>query len=204
METNKICTICKKEKNIKDFSKHKNKTTYRCKQCLSDYNKNYYQKNQEKLKERAAQFRENHPDYMITWRENNKNKVYKQKREWFEKNRHKLNEQERQRRKKDHAYRIKKNLRRRINNVIKKPNKKHAPTFELLGCSLQEFLKHLEGQFVEGMNWNNYGNLWHIDHILPCASFDLTDPEQQRKCFHYTNLQPLWAIDNIRKRDKIL
>lgn len=195
METNKICTICKKEKNIKDFSKHKNKTTYRCKQCLSDYNKNYYQENQEKLKERAAQFRENHPDYMIMWRENNKDKVYKQKREWFEKNRHKLNEQERQRRKKDHAYRIKKNLRRRINNVIKKPNKKHAPTFELLGCSLQEFLKHLEGQFVEGMNWNNYGNLWHIDHILPCASFDLTDPEQQRKCFHYTNLQPLWGIN---------
>jgi hypothetical protein len=99
METTKICTICKKEKNIKDFSKHKNKPTYRCKQCLSEYNKNYYQKNQEKLKERTVQFRENHPDYMIAWRKNNKDKVYKQKREWFEKNRDKLNEQERQRRK---------------------------------------------------------------------------------------------------------
>jgi DNA/RNA endonuclease G (NUC1) len=55
------------------------------------------------------------------------------------------------------------------------------------------------------MNWENYGkNGWHIDHIIPCASFDLTDPKQQKNCFHYTNLQPLWAADNIRKSDKIL
>jgi hypothetical protein len=204
MEPTKICKVCNLEKKLECFPKRKGKPEYRCKKCTAEYQKKYYKKNQEKIKERTSQFREKRPDYMIAWRENNKDKVYKQKREWFEKNRDKLNEQERQRRKKDHAYRIKKNLRRRINDVIKKPNKKHAPTFELLGCSLQEFLKHLEGQFVEGMNWSNYGNLWHIDHILPCASFDLTDPEQQKKCFHYTNLQPLWAIDNIRKRDKIL
>jgi hypothetical protein len=171
---------------------------------LSDYNKKYYQKNQKRMKQRTAKFREHCPNYMTVWRENNKEKVKKQKREWIEKNRHKINEQERQRRKKDHAYRIKKNLRRRVNEVIKKPNKKHTSTFELLGCSLDELLKHLEKQFVKGMNWKNYGNLWHIDHIIPCASFDLAYPEQQKKCFHYTNLQPLWAIDNIRKRDKIL
>jgi HNH endonuclease. len=53
------------------------------------------------------------------------------------------------------------------------------------------------------MSWDNYGrDGWHIDHIRPCASFDLTDPEQQRQCFHYTNLQPLWAADNIRKGAK--
>ena len=64
---------------------------------------------------------------------------------------------------------------------------------------------HLENQFVDGMNWNNYGkNGWHIDHIKPCASFDLTDPKQQKICFHYTNLQPLWAIDNLIKHSKLL
>ena len=82
---------------------------------------------------------------------------------------------------------------------------KSAATLELLGCSVEELKKHLENQFVKGMTWNNYGlHGWHIDHIIPCASFDLTKEEEQRKCFHYTNLQPLWAKDNYAKGDKIL
>jgi hypothetical protein len=82
---------------------------------------------------------------------------------------------------------------------------KSKHTMELLGCSIEEFKIYLEKQFTKGMNWGNYGKKgWHIDHILPCASFDLTDPEQQKKCFHYTNLQPLWAEDNYKKKDKIL
>ena len=59
---------------------------------------------------------------------------------------------------------------------------------------------HLEAQFKPGMTWDNYGlKGWHVDHIRPCASFDLRDPEQQRRCFHYTNLQPLWAEENLKK-----
>ena len=57
---------------------------------------------------------------------------------------------------------------------------------------------HIQNKFTEGMLWDNYG-LWHIDHIRPCSKFDLSKPKEQRKCFHYSNLQPLWAIDNIRK-----
>lgn len=72
----------------------------------------------------------------------------------------------------------------------------------LLGCSAKELRRHLESQFKPWMNWGNYGR-WHIDHIQPCASFDLTDPKQQEICFHYTNLQPLEAKKNIRKRAKI-
>ena len=72
-------------------------------------------------------------------------------------------------------------------------------------CSLEQFLIYMEKKFTKGMTWNNYGNNgWHIDHIIPCSSFDLTNPEEQKKCFHYTNLQPLWAEDNLRKSDKIL
>jgi hypothetical protein len=61
----------------------------------------------------------------------------------------------------------------------------------------------LEKQFTKGMNWKNYGK-WHIDHIKPCASFDLSLEHEQKLCFHFTNLQPLWAKDNIRKSDKII
>jgi hypothetical protein len=69
---------------------------------------------------------------------------------------------------------------------------------EYLGCTVAELHSHLESQFTEGMNWGNQGaNGWHIDHRKPCASFDLTDPEQQLMCFHYTNLQPMWATSDI-------
>ena len=69
-----------------------------------------------------------------------------------------------------------------------------------MGCTLDQFKRHIENLWLDGMSWENYGKKgWHIDHILPCASFDLADPEQQRKCFHYTNLQPLWATDNWSK-----
>jgi len=94
-------------------------------------------------------------------------------------------------------------LKNRIRYALKN-NKKSNSTMNLVGCSLQELKKHLEKQFKQGMTWKNhslYG--WHIDHIKPCASFDLSNPEEQKKCFHYTNLQPLWAIDNIKKSNKI-
>lgn len=71
----------------------------------------------------------------------------------------------------------------------------------MLGCTIQEFKIYLENKFKEGMSWKNRSD-WHIDHIKPCASFDLSKEEEQKKCFHYTNLQPLWARENILKKDK--
>ena len=70
---------------------------------------------------------------------------------------------------------------------------------ELLGCSMDFFLKHLESQFKLDMNWDNYGSYWSIDHIRPCASFDLTDLEQQKICFHWSNMRPLWHADHAAK-----
>ena len=78
---------------------------------------------------------------------------------------------------------------------------KSASMRELTGCSGAELVAHIEAQFQPGMSWQNHGD-WHLDHIRPCASFDLTDPAQQRECFHYSNLQPLWAADNISKGDR--
>ena len=108
--------------------------------------------------------------------------------------------------KKDKTSYLGKILRLRIWKAIRDNySEKSFNTIELLGCTIKEVKEHLEKQFKEGMTWDNHGKYgWHIDHILPCASFDLTDPEQQKKCFHYTNLQPLWWKENISKGNKII
>jgi hypothetical protein len=102
-------------------------------------------------------------------------------------------------------YRMRFRLSVRIWEVIRKQGTiKRSKTLNLLGCSLKEFVSHIEAQFKPGMSWANYGkNGWWIDHIKPCAKFDLSDPVQQFQCFHYSNLQPLWWRDNIVKSDKI-
>lgn len=74
----------------------------------------------------------------------------------------------------------------------------------MTGLTIEELKIYLESKFQEGMNWSNYGmHGWHVDHIKPCSKFDLSDPDQQRKCFHYTNLQPLWAKENKVKYNKV-
>lgn len=106
----------------------------------------------------------------------------------------------RKRRRTNESYRVADNLRRRVNLALKGKCKSKS-TEKLLGCSFEECKLYLESLFAKGMGWDNYGD-WHIDHIRPCASFDLTDVKQQSECFHYTNLQPLWAKDNLIKKDK--
>lgn len=97
---------------------------------------------------------------------------------------------------------IKKKIRSRVHNALKY-YKKCAYTEKLLGCSLDEFKEHIEKQFLPGMSWeNNTRHGWHIDHIRPISSFDLSKPEEQLKAFHYTNCQPLWAKDNLSKAAK--
>ena len=90
-------------------------------------------------------------------------------------------------------------LRGRISAVIK--GSKSKSTMELVGCDISDFIAHIESQFQLGMKMDNYGR-WHIDHRKPCASFDLTDEEEQKKCFHFTNLQPLWGKENLSKGAK--
>ena len=93
-------------------------------------------------------------------------------------------------------------LRNRLSSLLRQKGiNKSAGAYRLVGCSLAELKAHLERQFTGGMNWSNYGE-WHIDHIRPCASFDLTQEGQQKICFHWTNLQPLWAEENLQKHAK--
>ena len=103
----------------------------------------------------------------------------------------------------DPQFRMKQLLRVRLHSALKRSVNgrvatKCGPTLGLLGCSMDFFMKYIQAQFTAGMTWERYGE-FHIDHIRPCASFDLTSKEQQKICFHWTNLQPLWAVDNLKK-----
>lgn len=100
--------------------------------------------------------------------------------------------------------RIKCVLRTQLNRK-KQKYKQVAHTEELLGCTIEELKIYLESKFQEGMTWENHTHDgWHIDHIIPISKFDLTDEVQMKKACHYTNLQPLWAGDNLKKHAKIL
>jgi hypothetical protein len=101
----------------------------------------------------------------------------------------------------DPVFAISIKLRIRIKRAI--TNKLRSSTDSLIGCSIEELKIYLESKFQPGMTWNNYSLYgWHIDHVIPLSSFDLTDPQELKKACHYTNLQPLWAKDNLSKSNK--
>ena len=109
---------------------------------------------------------------------------------------------ERCRKHQDINYRLSGNLRCRFWQVFK-GNVKQGSAIRDLGCTLPELRLHLEAQFSDGMNWENYGSGWHIDHVVPLTNFDLSDRDHLRKASHYSNLQPLWKTDNLRKGAKL-
>ena len=127
-------------------------------------------------------------DCLTGWRKNNR-KTIQATNTKYEKNR-KLTDPE---------FKLTKTLRSRLGSAIKSTKAvKSNSTMKLTGCELTFLKEYLEAKFTEGMTWENHGT-WHIDHIRPCCSFDLTTEEGQKTCFHYTNLQPLWAHDNLSK-----
>ena len=154
--------------------------------------KKYRQNNIKKIKQKDSKwYRENKEDIAI------KKSIYKNK------NRLKLNEQvnsyQKMRRGQDIDFKLRCVVRSRLSKAIIN-NRKAGSAVSDLGCSIEELKRHLESQFQPGMTWDNYGRYgWHIDHIKALSKFNLTDPEEFREACHYTNLQPLWAEDNLRK-----
>lgn len=124
---------------------------------------------------------------------------------WAKENRPKITAQRRERYHSDPAYRIMCVLRATIACRLARvrAGRKSASTIKLLGCTITSFMRYLESHFQPGMSWTNYGVKWQIDHELPCAMFDLRNPEHQKACFHFSNLAPLWTEDNQRKSDKV-
>ena len=133
---------------------------------------------------------------------NNKEKILEQKKQYHLNNKERINKLLKQKRNTNALYKLTCNLRSRIKDAIKRKSwYKNNYTTEILGCDFETVKKHLENQFIDGMNWDNHGR-WHIDHIKPLAK--ATTQEELYKLCHYTNLQPLWAFDNLSKGAKEL
>lgn len=191
------------------------------------YHKNYYEANREKRISQSKSYYLAHKDelkdrrrsYSKIYYKANKDKVKALMKVYYEANRDKRmaygktyskanrdkqNAYRNNRLKTDIQFKLSKRLRERLRKALN-GNHKNGSAVKDLGCSIDELKIYLESKFQLGMTWDNWGfEGWHIDHIKPLASFDLTDREQFLIACHYTNLQPLWAKDNMAKSDKII
>jgi hypothetical protein len=172
--------------------------------------KKYREENKEKVREQKKRDRLKHSEnYKKIQKEywiKNKESLSLKNKEWRKNNKTRIREYHNALHKvlmaTNPEYKIKRNLRRRVNLALKNQGMfKDKSLTKYIGCTISELITYLETKFLEGMTYNNYGE-WHVDHIIPCASFDLTLEENQKKCFHYTNLQPLWGKDNLVKGAK--
>lgn len=193
----KVCSKCKIKKDKSKFYKRNTRKSGVQSECIKCFNKRLENKNYlainigNKTCSKCKEIKDINFFYKTKYSKDGRCTECKSCQIKYKKERYKN----------DINFRLKECCRIRIIDVIRGRNKS-ASTQKLIGCSIDELKKHLESKFTEGMNWENYGD-WHVDHIIPCASFDFSKEDEQKKCFHYTNLQPLWAKDNLRKGDKI-
>jgi hypothetical protein len=191
-------------KRNKEYTQHNKEKVYQRQSKWNEENKEYVKdKRRRRYLEKGEIIREKRKKYYYENREkciegvNNYQKNNLQKVRKTQRNRHEI------RKDNDLSYRIVRILRGRVFMAIKNKGKRCSRTRQLIGCTIPFLIKYIEERFTDGMTWDNQGlRGWHIDHIKPCSKFDLTKPEEQKKCFHYTNLQPLWWRDNLIKSDK--
>ena len=196
----KFCNKCKKTKNFLDFHKdrtHKDGLRSLCKSCI----RQYQHQNKEQIFKKTKEYRKN-----------NKEKIRETKRKYRERNRESVRAASSKRQnirwKTDIEFKLRHIIRVRLGKALKN-NQKVGSGVDDLGCSIMQLKEFLEKQFYnhpvtsEVMNWSNHRHDgWHIDHIKPLSSFNLTDRKQFLEACHYTNLQPLWALENLRKGAK--
>jgi hypothetical protein len=210
----KKCYKCKIEKELNNFYKDNSRKDCLCNSCKDcqreRQRKSYHTNTPEKQRYRKEYYKK----YIIENREHIKelHKIYWSKQENIEKRRKYQRERRhlrkeydleyiRNRKKNDIVFRLKIRLRSRLHKVLNGRYKSGSAVNDL-GCSPKELKEYLESLFVNGMSWDNYGE-WHIDHIRPLCSFDLTNREQFLEACNYKNLQPLWAKDNLYKGAKL-
>lgn len=207
-QNTKKCSKCQVVKPFSDFNPNKGgKFGLRgeCKICTRKYqNERYKIIRDDKLAKQKARYDRDPSIFNVRskrWYSENREKHRKTSDKWLNKNREHCNQIIGNRLKNDETFHIMKVLRSRLKNVLKYQRKSQS-TKEFLGCSPKELCLYLEKRFLPGMTWKNHGfgkDKWNVDHILPCAIFDFSDPVEQKQCFHYSNLQPLWQVDNFKK-----
>lgn len=133
----------------------------------------------------------------------NRERILKKTNQWKKDNPEKFAAHRRKYIRNSPKARLANNSRDRIRRMIGSQGKGRGRSNRLIGCNAETLCLILEARFEPGMTWDNYGSAWHVDHIIPLAAYDLTDPEQQREAFHYTNLQPMWAHENMAKGDEV-
>lgn len=202
----KTCKICNATEDLIEFRKDRGI----CNNCLNKEKQKYYFSNLERIKEKRDQYRKINREKINAQKRQHYNlnaeRIIEQNSKYKKNNRSKYNDSKNNRKKNDPLYKLRITISERIRQALKYHlagrYKKKDSTIELLGCSIAELKIHLQNQFKKGMTWQNHGE-WHIDHIIPCAAFDLSKKEDCLKCFNYKNLQPLWAHENLSKSDKI-
>ncbi|SRR6266404_4681808 len=202
----KICVRCKDSKPETEYGRKGDGFKSECKVCIKELNAISYAANIVERQNAARVYGRDHSEdrkiKSAKWREENPEKVRVNTARWNTENARYLVEFAVANRAANPDVRMIHNTRTRILQVLK-GKYKSAHTVELLGCSIEDLKIHIEAKFTQGMTWDNQGKSWHLDHIQPCASFDLSDPEQQRTCFHYTNLQPLGKKENMYWGDEV-
>lgn len=220
----KVCRICKETKNIDDFPLRKNaKDGHRneCKQCHNDARKriyleniekeketrkNYYLKNLDKIRIIKKEYYENNKEYFQEKRKKyyieHQEEIKEHNKKYREEHQKEITAKRKEKRHNNEKYYFEIYLRNKINNYLYRYGKikKRNNIQEILGCNYDEFKKYIESKFQDGMNWENRGK-WHLDHIIPLAT--AKNYEDLVKLNHYSNFQPLWAIDNLKKGSSI-
>jgi hypothetical protein len=203
----KVCSKCKEEKEVCEFGKRKDSKDglrNECKSCAKEWRL----KNREHLLKYNKNWKNSNPEHVYhyhkKYKEENDKELKKYQKEWYLQNKNILNEKIKLKKLTNPIFLVSCSVRKRMSEYIRKNNiLKKNKTFEIVGLCPIQLSHYLETQFTEGMSWNNYGKYgWHIDHIIPLSSAK-TEKELYELC-HYTNLQPLWAEDNLKKSNKIL
>ena len=199
----KKCSKCETIRPLTDYfnnAKSLDGKKAECKVCSKLRKKEFREKYPERVREQEKKTKENRKDSIkreqSEYFQKNKEKIYKRHNEWVKNNPDKVKKYMTEQK------RIAKNLRHELSRIYQGRTKfPKVELLELLGCSPEFYREYIQSKFSPGMSFDNYGE-WHIDHIIPCSSFDMNNHEQQKLCFHYSNTQPLWRIDNIRKSNR--
>jgi hypothetical protein len=179
----KNCTKCNNIKHIEEFYKNPGNTLGfdpKCKICKNEYRKD------KNLNKWNSKYNQTNKEYRKKYFQDNKENIYKRLKEFKHK---------------DKTYHIGCILRTQLNNYIRKgKGKKHTSVKNLIGCDIEFFKNYISNKFLPEMTWENYGNIWELDHIIPLVDFNLNELKEQQKAFNYINYQPLFKTTEIAKK----